>query len=605
MEFLNPAALYAFWLLPLLVVAYLIRGRPRRVIFSSLLFLKELSARSSERPWGVLRLPPIFFLQLLLLALLILAMGEPVFSTRPLSIAVVLDTSASMEALEGGKSRFQLAQEEARNLLGRLSPRVRIDLFQTVPAMERVGQSALAPGDAITVISSLSPYDLGEPPIDYEAELLRIRKEGNYERLFFITDHPVQGGSGAIRAVTVGRAQDNLALTSFQLTRPSLTEAALAARVEVSNFSSKEQSLSISLKAEGRIIAGRSVRVSPRGRAEAAFEALPAHSYYEAELAVRDGLALDNRRFAVAPASKGLKVLGVSPRPEALLSLRSIPGASIKVISPKDYATSADEDQALEIFHFSAPSVLPHGHALLVLPPEQNPLVRVGRPLSRPLISGWREPHALTRYINFALFRPTYARPLRPLSAASETIIESPEGPLALALEERGFRYLVLGFDPFPFLGRENLPVSIFTLNLLDWLQEGAGGAGTITGEPLFLSARQGGMLLTPRGAQYPLSGGGQTFSRTYHQGLYQVVRGGAREYRAVNFHDARESDLHNPAPISFSPGREDSQSESLFAPLWPYLLLFAVVLVFLEWIFNPPASRAAPSHGGDDRRAS
>ena len=147
--------------------------------------------------------------------------------------------------------------------------------------------------------------------------------------------------------------------------------------------------------------------------------------------------------------------------------------------------------------------------------------------------------------------------------------------------------------------------MSIFTLTLLDWFQEGTGSAGTITGEPIFFSARQGGMLLTPRGAQYPLSGGGQTFSRTYHQGLYQVVRGGEREYRAVNFQDARESDLHDPAPISFSPGQEASQSEALFAPLWPYLLLFAVVLVFLEWIFNLPASRAAPSHGGNTRRAS
>ena len=32
MEFLNPAALYTFLLLPLLLLAYLIRGRPRRMV---------------------------------------------------------------------------------------------------------------------------------------------------------------------------------------------------------------------------------------------------------------------------------------------------------------------------------------------------------------------------------------------------------------------------------------------------------------------------------------------------------------------------------------------------------------------------------------------
>ncbi|MBI2359306.1 MAG: BatA domain-containing protein [Deltaproteobacteria bacterium] len=605
MEFLNPAALHAFWLVPLLVAAYLIRGRPRRVVFSSLLLLEDLAARSSERPWSILRLPPIFFLQLLLLALLIFAMGEPVFSTRPVIVGLVLDTSASMQALEGERSRFELAQEEARNLLGHVSPRARIDLFHTVPAIERVGQGALARADAISVISSLSPYDLGEPPIDYGAELQRIRKEGNYDQLFFITDRPVRGRGEAIRVVTVGRAQDNLAVTSFQLTRSSLTKPALTARVEVSNFSPKEQSVNVSLKGEGRIIAARGVRMGPRGRTEATFEALPAHPYYEAELVARDGLALDNRRFAVAPASRAVKVLGVSPRPEALLSLRSIPGVSIEVIPPKDYARIADEDQALEIFHLSAPSVLPQSHAVLILPPEQNPFVRVGKALSHPLISGWREPHPLTRYINFALFRPAYARPLRPLSAASETIIDSPEGPLALAVEERGFRYVILGFDPLPYLGKGNLPVSIFTLNLLDWLQGASGGGSTITGEPFFLRARRGGMLLTPRGAQYPVREEGQTFSRTYYQGVYQIARGTEREYRAVNFQDARESDLHNPTPISFSARPEAFRGESLFAPLWPYLLLFAVVLFFLEWFFNPLAFPAAPSQRADYRRAS
>lgn len=604
MEFLNPSALYAFWLLPVLLAAYLIRRRPRRVIFSSLLFLKDLSTRSSERPWGALRLPPIFFLQLLLLALLILAMGEPVFSTRPVRIGVVLDTSASMQALEGGKSRFRLAQEEARGLLGRLPPRARIDLFQTVPGTERVGQSPLAAGEAISAISSLRPYDLGEPEVDYEAALLRVRKEGNDERLFFITDHPVEGRSDAIRVVTVGSPQDNVALSSFQLLRPSLTEPALAARVEVSNFSSKEQSLGISLKAGGKVIATRTVRVGPRGRTEAAFEGLPELPYYEAELAVHDALPLDNRRFAVAPASRRLSVLGLSPRPEALLSLRSIPGVSVKVVPPKAYARTADEDQALEIFHFSAPSVLPRAHALLILPPEPNPLARVGKALSHPLVSGWREPHPLTRYINFALFRPVYARPLRPLSAASETIIESPEGPLALALERGGFRYLVLGFDPLPFLGKENLPASVFTLNLLDWFRQATGDGGTITGEPLLLRARQGGMLVTPKGVRVPLGEGRQTFSRTYDQGLYEVARGREREYRAVNFQDARESDLENPAPIRFSGRGEASQSESLVTPIWPYLLLFAVVLLILEWVLTSPASGAARSRSGDHRRA-
>ena len=82
----------------------------------------------------------------------------------------------------------------------------------------------------------------------------------------------------------------------------------------------------------------------------------------------------------------------------------------------------------------------------------------------------------LTRYVNFTLFRPTYARALRP-QAAGQVILESPNGALVFAVEQRGTRYLTLGFDPLPYLGRENLPMSIFTLNFLDWFFESPGDA--------------------------------------------------------------------------------------------------------------------------------
>src|SRR5262245_18791149 len=114
MELLNPAALFGLLALPLLLVPYLIRRKPRSMIFSSLLLLAESGDRPSSRSWGKIHLPWIFFVQLLLLLLLIIALSEPVFSVRPTKIAIVLDNSASMQATENGKSRFVLAQEKAR-----------------------------------------------------------------------------------------------------------------------------------------------------------------------------------------------------------------------------------------------------------------------------------------------------------------------------------------------------------------------------------------------------------------------------------------------------------------------------------------------------------
>src|SRR4026209_843869 len=138
MEFLNPAALFGLLPLPLLLIPYLIRKKPRRMVFSSLLLFLEGGAQASGRPLGRIHLPPVFFLQLLLLTLLILAVSEPVFSVRPTSIAIVLDNSASMQALEDGKTRLTLAQQKAQSLTQGLGSGARVDIYTTTPRLQRL-----------------------------------------------------------------------------------------------------------------------------------------------------------------------------------------------------------------------------------------------------------------------------------------------------------------------------------------------------------------------------------------------------------------------------------------------------------------------------------
>ncbi|OGQ80487.1 MAG: hypothetical protein A3F90_16475 [Deltaproteobacteria bacterium RIFCSPLOWO2_12_FULL_60_19] len=591
MEFLNPFGLYALLLSPLLLIPYLIRGRPRQFVFSSLLLLKQFSSRATTQALGRLYLPPIFFLQLLLLLLLLLSLGEPVLSVRPLSVAIVVDNSASMQALEGRRSRFQLALDEAKHVLDGLPAGARAELYVTAPALARVTEEPLSLSAAVRRLALLAPLDLGEAAIDYGAELSRLALERGYERVYFFTDRPTEGRSETVRVVTVGRPRDNLAITAFQISRSSLASARLQARVEIVSFSTRAEKIKLSLKGGGKVLAGQSHTVPAGKSLTATFENIPFHSAYEAEIEAADGLALDNRRFAVSPASQALKILVISPRPQPLLSLRSIPGVEIKAISAEAYAEASNEPHALEIFHYSAPAALPNSHALFILPPGRNPLAAVGASLIRPVISGWREPHDLTRYVNFTLFRPNYARALRAV-AAGDTIVQSPDGPLALALEQGGLRYVALGFDPFPFLGRENLPMSIFTLNLLGWFQAAGGGASRVTGEPLYLRSRRGDVLLTPAEEKIPLDQAAAVYAQTYLQGIYQLARGAERTLFAVNFQDARESDLGNPTAIQLKGEQAAAGTRPVYSSLRPYLLVASLLLLLLEWFLNPAPLR-------------
>jgi hypothetical protein len=588
MEFLNPTALLGLFALPLLLVPYLIRKKPRRLVFSSLLLFMEGGVQASGRPWGRINLPPIFFLQLLLLALLIFALSEPVFSVRPTNIAVVLDNSASMQTLEDGKTRLSLAKESASSVIGELGATGNIDLYLTTPRLAKVRAAPLTPVEAKAAVGAITAYDIGDPSIDYDHVLSQLARERKYERVYLITDHPGRGQTATARVITVGRPQQNLAVTAFEIHRSSLVNARLEANAKLTNFSDRDEKIKLVLKGSGTTLASRELTVGADKTVTANFEGFAEQPSYEVAIEARDALPLDNRRFAIAPASRNLQILAVTPRPQAMMSLKSIPGVRVDVVSPAEYEKSERTGYGLEIFHFSAPGALPQNPALFILPPENHALVKLGTPISNATVSGWREPHTLTRYINFSLFRPTYARPLKPQSAG-DVVIESPNGALVFATERQGVRYLTLGFDPLPFLGRDNLPMSIFTLNFIDWFFESGGSSGQATGEPIRLGSIQPSeVLTTPTGGKVSLKPELGYFAATFYQGVYERSRGGKNELYARNLQDTNESDLRTPAPIELRGGAPNSSSASVLFSFWPYLLIASILVLLIEWFINP-----------------
>lgn len=603
MEFLNPIALWGFLGLPLLVLPYLVRRNPHRVVFSSLLLFAGLRSRVRSRPWGRLRLPPIFFLQLLVLALLVLSLSEPVLSVRPSRVALVLDNSASMQAIEAGKTRFELAREQAARIVSELGAAGSVDLYLTTPALEKLNGNPLSPAETARLIDGLRPYDVPDTIADYGAALAQLsRSDPEYDRVYFITDHPARGQTAAVRVFTVGHPRENLAVTGFEITRSSLVNPRLQARVEVANFSARDTRVKLVLKNGRSALAAREIVVPANRSAQALFDGVPAHPSYQAEIAPGDALPLDDRRFAVAPSSETLRILGISPRPQALASLRAIPGVRLDLISPSEYDRASRTSYALEIFHFATPAVLPANSALFVLPPNDNPLVTLGPPVSRPAITAWREPHSLTRYVNFALFRPPYARALK-LDAPGDRILETSEGPLAVTMESNGSRYMVLGFDPFPYLGKENLPVSIFTLNLLDWFFEGRRASSTNTGETLKI--RPGDTIRPPAGPVVTSGRGGEVPFAPLYQGIYELIRAGQTERLAVNLAPGIESDLRKVSPIVLAGDGPARDSFSVLRSFWPYLVAASLLLLIAEWFLSGSGSPSWRSRAGLKARPS
>src|SRR4051812_35097983 len=145
MRFLAPAAFLFALTIPVVVVFYLLkRKRVVRLVPSTLLWQKFLAETQASAPFQKLRKNWLLILQILLLAIAVLALSRPFFATKskPAQLrVVVLDTSASMQATDESPSRFEKARAEALKWVDSLANNDQMVILQA-GANTEVKQSA-------------------------------------------------------------------------------------------------------------------------------------------------------------------------------------------------------------------------------------------------------------------------------------------------------------------------------------------------------------------------------------------------------------------------------------------------------------------------------
>src|SRR5262245_27469358 len=104
MNFLAPLALTFAATIPIVIVFYLLkRKRVVKLVPSTLLWQKFLADTQASAPFQKLRKNWLLYLQILLLALAVLALSRPFFATKSKPArkrVIVLDGSASMQATD-------------------------------------------------------------------------------------------------------------------------------------------------------------------------------------------------------------------------------------------------------------------------------------------------------------------------------------------------------------------------------------------------------------------------------------------------------------------------------------------------------------------------
>jgi hypothetical protein len=201
-----------------------------------------------------------------------------------------------------------------------------------------------------------------------------------------------------------------------------------------------------------------------------------------------------------------------------------------------------------------------------------------------PQIAGWRTPDPLTDAVNFRLIDPRRGEYLgvHPWMAP---VVSGSQGGLVLAGERAGRRFVATGFNPFPYLGKKNLPMSVLTLNLLSYLAGlSSDTTGYRTGEPWPVPAGVSRIVL-PSGRALSVTPG-EFFTQTTEQGIYQLIGGeGSRSLRAINLADLAASDLQNVPTLKLAPVSQPPPASILTrrVPLEGYLLGAILMLALAE----------------------
>jgi Ca-activated chloride channel family protein len=497
MGFLAPLALWFAVLGVPIVLMYMLKLRRERAIISStMLWQQVLHDREANAPWQRLRRNLLLLLQLLALALLVAALARPYATSRAIrgihgSVTILLDASASMQAVDASPSRFEVARRQAAQILDGLGPRGQVTLI-AVGDTPRV--LASQSGDLGAARRALAGAQATYAQADWDAALALATAAARYAPAPHTTVILSDGGigpldegivlPGEVTYVPVGSSAENQFISALSLRDgPDGPQA----YVRVSNAGTQPAQVLLRLQVDGRLYDAHQLTLAPGGEQGWAIGDLPLDAQQiEARLESPEGspdrhdvLPIDDTAWAVRapdPAAARRTVQLVTPGntflERALSLLPDLTPTTLLVTQTLTHAPGMPLDApapALSIYDRVVPDRLPEtGSLLFIAPPTSTGLFDVTGVLTRTEIVRVERDSPLLRYVDLANVHVAHAQALRSPPWA-RTLVEAEGGPLLVAGEIGGRRVAVLAFD----LHQSDLPLQvafpILVANLSEW----------------------------------------------------------------------------------------------------------------------------------------
>jgi len=602
------AAVVGAIVVPSLILLYFLKlRRTDRVVSSTLLWRRAVYDLQVNSPFQRLRKNLLLFLQLLILAAVLLAISQPVINRMgqpDKNVLVLIDRSASMKTVESdGRTRLAHAIESATSLVKSLPDDCRVMVIAFAERAEVAcpftedkrrmvrEMEAIQPTDAHTRIGEAlqlavayagqTSGDSANAAAPASADV-RIFTDGH------IADaKDLAAVEGKVTYYRTGEASDNIGIVGFDVRRDAERPGVLSVFAQVENFGDQPVTTDVSIRLDGTLLPGsgsiQQITLGPARQpttvaAEAA-ELEPsfrnvlfelnhdAGGLVEVKVHRSDALSIDNSVQAPIDPPRELSVLAVCDRPRPRNALervfKAIDVPKTTWMTPAQYEAAPDDQLMgdgrslfdLVVLDNHDTGRLPPGNYVFLGGAPKIDAVKVGEFVEGQPLASWQENHPLIRPADFSnLFVARWRRLTLPPTAS--ILVEGEDSPVIATLNDPGHRYVIVAFDVEESSFLWSIPFVVLMQNCSRGLTDaGLSDRGRLAspGDTLIVPVPGGSEkaeVKRPDGSTDSVEVAGRTvlsYGRTRDDGLYRVTFDDAAkttDVYAVNTLSANESNV-------------------------------------------------------------
>ncbi|MBX3061591.1 MAG: BatA domain-containing protein [Anaerolineae bacterium] len=612
MSFLAPLALILSALAIPIIILYMLRLRRREVQVSSIFLWQQIVRdREANAPWQKLRRNLLLLLQLLILFALVLSLARPYIEVPTVTtgrIALLIDASASMNATDVSPSRFEVAKQQAYNIIDTLTPTDTLALIRVAGAPEMIENYT---NDWVQLRDAISRLEPSKATADWNAALtLAAAGAAGSDKftIILVSDGglpaDLASSYGEVRFIPIGTANSNVAITALSPGVDPVKGAQIYSRL--TNYGSQPADVIFSLNLDGQLFKALPYTVPANGSTDVLVSNLPAEFHrVQAQISrpanstVPDFLSLDDSAWATFDPVAQQQAIIFSPGGNRFLEegLNSFPEWRVTTGDTTTGLPTRTFD--LYVFDGWLPPQLPDANMLIIDPPSDTRLFSVGAATQQTKLTNIASDDPRVRYVRF---NDVNIRQFKLITAGTwaDALISAEGGPLLLAGSVDTRRIAVLSFA----LRDSDLPLKIawpiLLANLTTWyrqpralsLDSSVQPGQAVAIQPISestvvrVSRPDGATSTFDVNANQPLI----VYADTPMAGIYtvEVYRGSdvvQSEAFAVNLFDPEESDIAVRTPIFGStPITAAAQEEVGQREFWPIIAVLALLILMLEW---------------------